>query len=41
MVKDVEVVFGKGPGSQPIPSENGIANAIDMMHVMKRFFAST
>ena len=22
MVKDVQVVFGKGPGSQPIPSEN-------------------
>ena len=25
MVKDLEVVFGKGPGSQPVPSENGLA----------------
>jgi hypothetical protein len=25
MVKDVEVVFGNGPGSQPVPSENGMA----------------
>jgi hypothetical protein len=25
MVNDIEVVFGKGPGSQPIPSENGMA----------------
>jgi len=25
MVKDLEVVFGKGPGSQPISSENGLA----------------
>jgi len=25
MVKDLEVVFGKGPGSQPIPSEIGSA----------------
>jgi hypothetical protein len=25
MVKDIEVVFGKGPGSQPVPSENGMA----------------
>jgi hypothetical protein len=25
MVKDIEVVFGKGPGSQPFPSENGMA----------------
>jgi hypothetical protein len=26
MVKDIEVVFGKGPGSQPVPSENGMAS---------------
>ena len=26
MVKDLEVVFGKGPGSQPVPSENGLAS---------------
>jgi len=25
MVKDLEVVFGKGPGSQPVPSNNGLA----------------
>ena len=25
MVKDLEVVFGKGPGSQPVPSDNGLA----------------
>ena len=25
MVKDLEIVFGKGPGSQPIPTENGMA----------------
>jgi hypothetical protein len=25
MVKDIEVVFGKGPGSQHVPSENGMA----------------
>jgi hypothetical protein len=25
MVKDIEVVFGKGSGSQPVPSENGMA----------------
>ena len=25
MVKDLEVIFGKGPGSQPIPNENGMA----------------
>jgi hypothetical protein len=25
MVKDIEVVFGKGPGSQPVPSENEMA----------------
>jgi hypothetical protein len=25
MVKDIEVVFGKGPGSQPVLSENGMA----------------
>ena len=24
MVKDLEVVFGKGPGSQPVPSDNGL-----------------
>ena len=24
MVKDLEVVFGKGPGSQSVPSENGL-----------------
>jgi len=24
MVKDIEVVFGKGPGSQPVPSEHGM-----------------
>jgi hypothetical protein len=24
MIKDLEVVFGKGPGSQPVPSENGM-----------------
>jgi hypothetical protein len=26
IVKDIEVVFGKGPGSQPVPSENGMAS---------------
>jgi len=25
MIKDLEVVFGKGPGSQPVPSDNGLA----------------
>jgi hypothetical protein len=25
MVKDIEVVFGKGPDTQLVPSENGIA----------------
>jgi len=25
MVKDLEVVFGKGPGSQPVPSKNRMA----------------
>jgi hypothetical protein len=25
MVKYIEVVFGKGPGSQPVPSKNGMA----------------
>ena len=25
MVKDLEVIFGKGPGSQPIPNENRMA----------------
>ena len=25
MVKDLEVIFGKGPGSQPVPNENGMA----------------
>jgi hypothetical protein len=25
MVKDIEVVFGKGPGSQPVLSKNGMA----------------
>ena len=25
MVKDLEVIFGKGPGSQPIPNKNGMA----------------
>jgi hypothetical protein len=25
MVKDIEVVFGKGPGSQHVPSKNGMA----------------
>ena len=25
MVKDLEVIFGKGPGSQPILNENGMA----------------
>ena len=25
MVKDLEVVFGKGLGSQPVPSDNGLA----------------
>ena len=25
MVKILEVVFGKGPGSQPVPSDNGLA----------------
>jgi hypothetical protein len=25
MVKDLEVIFGKGPGSQPVPNENGVA----------------
>ena len=25
MVKDLEIVFGKGPGSQPVPTENGMA----------------
>ena len=24
MVKDLEAVFGKGPGSQPVPSDNGL-----------------
>jgi len=24
MVKDLEVIFGKGSGSQPIPNENGM-----------------
>jgi hypothetical protein len=24
MVKDIEVVFDKGPGSQPVPIENGM-----------------
>ena len=24
MVKDLEVIFGKGPSSQPIPNENGM-----------------
>jgi len=24
MVKDIEVVFGKGPISQPVPSEHGM-----------------
>ena len=24
MVKDLEVVFGKGPGSQPVLSDNGL-----------------
>ena len=22
MVKDLEIIFGKGPGSQPVPNEN-------------------
>ena len=25
MVKDLEIVFGKGPGSQPVPNENRMA----------------
>ena len=25
MVKDLEVIFGKGPSSQPVPNENGMA----------------
>jgi hypothetical protein len=25
MVKDIEVVFGKEPGSQHVPSENGMS----------------
>ena len=25
MVKDLEVIFGKGFGSQPVPNENGMA----------------
>jgi hypothetical protein len=25
MLKAIEIVFGKGPGSQPIPSGNGMA----------------
>ena len=25
MVKDLEVIFGKGSGSQPVPNENGMA----------------
>ena len=24
MAKDLEVIFGKGPGSQPVPNENGM-----------------
>ena len=25
MVKNLEVIFGKGPSSQPVPNENGMA----------------
>ena len=25
MVKDLEVIFGKGSGSQPVPNKNGMA----------------
>ena len=28
MAKDLEVIFGKGPGSQPVPNENGILGSI-------------
>nr|CAD40437.3 OSJNBa0035B13.10 [Oryza sativa Japonica Group]CAH66062.1 OSIGBa0091B08.3 [Oryza sativa] len=41
MVKDLKVVFGKGPGSQPIESEDGhaefldVRHAIDVMHLTK------
>ena len=26
MVKDLEVIFGKGPGSQPVPNESGMTS---------------
>jgi hypothetical protein len=51
MVKDVQVVFGKGPGSQPVEEKSifwelpywqvlEVCNAIDVMHLTKNLYVN-